>query len=63
MKTKERQHAIYVADDPKGYEKPPPGTMPDARAVVTMMKYNKSLQDAAAGFTEMQVQSVERRGI
>lgn len=31
---------------PKGYEKAAPGTMPDAKAVEAMMKYNKSLQDA-----------------
>jgi hypothetical protein len=31
---------------PKGYEKAQPGTMPDARAVAAMMKYNESLQKA-----------------
>ena len=31
---------------PKGYEKAAPGTMPDAKAVAAMMKYNKSLQRA-----------------
>ncbi len=31
---------------PKGYEKAEPGTMPDAKAVVAMMKYNESLQKA-----------------
>ncbi len=31
---------------PKGYEKAAPGTMPDAKAVEAMMKYNQSLQDA-----------------
>ena len=31
---------------PKGYEKAAPGTMPDARAVAAMMKYNESLQKA-----------------
>jgi hypothetical protein len=31
---------------PKGYEKAAPGTMPDAEAVGSMMKYNKSLQEA-----------------
>ncbi len=31
---------------PKGYEKAAPGTMPDAKAVSTMMKYNESLQKA-----------------
>jgi hypothetical protein len=31
---------------PKGYETAEPGTMPDAKAVEAMMKYNKSLQKA-----------------
>jgi hypothetical protein len=31
---------------PKGYEKAKPGTMPDAKAVSAMMKYNESLQKA-----------------
>lgn len=31
---------------PKGYENATPGTMPDAKAVEAMMKYNKSLQEA-----------------
>src|SRR5213595_310469 len=31
---------------PKGYEKAEPGTMPDAKAVEAMMKYNESLQKA-----------------
>jgi hypothetical protein len=31
---------------PKGYEKAAPGTMPDAKAVAAMMKYNDSLQKA-----------------
>jgi len=31
---------------PKGYEKAKPGTMPDAKAVAAMMKYNESLQKA-----------------
>ena len=31
---------------PKGYEKAAPGTMPDAKAVAAMMKYNESLQNA-----------------
>jgi hypothetical protein len=31
---------------PKGYEKAVPGTMPDAKAVAAMMKYNESLQKA-----------------
>jgi hypothetical protein len=31
---------------PKGYEKAAPGTMPDAKGVAAMMKYNESLQKA-----------------
>ncbi len=31
---------------PKGYENAKPGTMPDAKAVEAMMKYNESLQRA-----------------
>jgi hypothetical protein len=31
---------------PKGYETAAPGTMPDAKAVASMMKYNESLQKA-----------------
>lgn len=31
---------------PKGYEKAAPGTMPDAKAVEPMMKYNEELQKA-----------------
>lgn len=31
---------------PKGYEKAAPGTMPDARAVAKMMKYNEDMQKA-----------------
>lgn len=31
---------------PKGYETAEPGTMPDAKAVEEMMKYNQALQDA-----------------
>jgi len=31
---------------PKGYEQAAPGTMPDAKAVAAMMKYNESLQKA-----------------
>ena len=31
---------------PKGYESAAPGTMPDAKAVEGMMKYNESLQKA-----------------
>jgi hypothetical protein len=31
---------------PKGYEKAAPGTVPDAKAVAAMMKYNEDLQKA-----------------
>jgi hypothetical protein len=31
---------------PKGYENAKPGTMPDAKSVAAMMKYNESLQKA-----------------
>jgi len=31
---------------PKGYEQAKPGTMPDAKAVAAMMKYNQELQQA-----------------
>ena len=31
---------------PKGYDQAEPGTMPDAKAVAEMMKYNESLQKA-----------------
>jgi hypothetical protein len=31
---------------PKGYESAEPGTLPDAKAVEGMMKYNEALQDA-----------------
>ncbi|MEO7987041.1 MAG: YciI family protein [Gemmatimonadales bacterium] len=31
---------------PKGYEKAAPGTVPDAKAVSAMMKYNETLQKA-----------------
>ncbi len=31
---------------PKGYEKAAPGTMPDAKAVSAMMKYNEALRKA-----------------
>ena len=31
---------------PKGYEAAAPGTVPDAKAVAAMMKYNESLQKA-----------------
>ncbi|MDR6539334.1 YciI family protein [Variovorax soli] len=36
---------------PKGYESAAPGTMPDAKAVEAMMKYNKSLKDAGVLIT------------
>lgn len=36
---------------PKGYEKAPPGTMPDAKAVEAMMKYNEALQAAGVLLT------------
>ena len=36
---------------PKGYEKATPGTMPDAKAVEAMMKYNESLQKAGVLLT------------
>jgi hypothetical protein len=31
---------------PKGYEKAPPGTMPDPKHVAAMMQYNESLEKA-----------------
>jgi len=31
---------------PKGYESAAPGTLPDAKALAAMMKYNESLQQA-----------------
>ncbi len=36
---------------PRGYEKAAPGTMPDAKAVAAMMKYNESLQKAGVLLT------------
>ena len=36
---------------PKGYEKAPPGTVPDAKAVEAMMKYNEALQAAGVLLT------------
>ena len=36
---------------PKGYENATPGTMPDAKAVEAMMKYNESLQKAGVLLT------------
>ena len=36
---------------PKGYESAAPGTMPDAKAVEAMMKYNQTLKDAGVLIT------------
>ena len=36
---------------PKGYETAEPGTMPDAKAVEAMMKYNESLKQAGVLLT------------
>jgi hypothetical protein len=36
---------------PKGYESAMPGTMPDAKAVAAMMKYNQDLNDAGVLIT------------
>ena len=36
---------------PKGYEKAAPGTVPDAKAVKAMMKYNEALQKAGVLLT------------
>jgi hypothetical protein len=36
---------------PKGYESAAPGTMPDAKAVEAMMKYNEELQKAGVLLT------------
>ncbi len=36
---------------PKDYEKAPPGTVPDAKAVEAMMKYNESLHNAGVLLT------------
>jgi hypothetical protein len=36
---------------PRGYEKAAPGTMPDAKAVAAMMKYNEKLQKAGVLLT------------
>ena len=36
---------------PKGYETAKPGTMPDAKAVAAMMKYNEELQKAGVLLT------------
>jgi hypothetical protein len=36
---------------PKGYEQAKPGTMPDAKAVAAMMKYNQELQNAGVLIT------------
>jgi hypothetical protein len=36
---------------PKGYESAAPGTVPDAKAVEAMMKYNRTLKDAGVLIT------------
>jgi len=36
---------------PKGYESAAPGTMPDAKVVAAMMKYNQDLQEAGVLIT------------
>src|SRR5260221_13864181 len=36
---------------PQGYEKAAPGTMPDAKAVAAMMKYNDALKEAGVLLT------------
>ena len=36
---------------PRGYEKAAPGTLPDAKAVEAMMKYNEALQKAGVLLT------------
>ena len=36
---------------PKGYESAKPGTVPDAKAVEAMMKYNEALQKAGLSVT------------
>jgi hypothetical protein len=36
---------------PKGYESAPPGTVPDAKGVERMMKYNQALRDAGVLIT------------
>lgn len=36
---------------PKGYESAPPGTVPDAKSVEAMMKYNEALQKAGVLLT------------
>jgi hypothetical protein len=36
---------------PKGYETAAPGTMPDAKAVAAMMRYNQDLKDAGVLIT------------
>jgi hypothetical protein len=36
---------------PQGYEKAAPGTMPDAKAVAAMMKYNEALKEAGVLLT------------
>src|SRR4029453_19503057 len=45
-RTEKREMRFMMLMIPKGYEKAPPGAMPDAKAVAAMMKYNESLQKA-----------------
>src|ERR1700760_2697096 len=42
----EREMRFMMLMIPKGYEQAAPGTMPDAKAVAAMMKYNEELQKA-----------------
>jgi hypothetical protein len=44
---------------PKGYESAAPGTVPDAKAVEAMMKYNRQLQEALGGYWMIQTASRE----
>jgi hypothetical protein len=44
--SQERPMRFMMLMIPKGYENATPGTVPDARAVAEMMKYNESLQRA-----------------
>jgi hypothetical protein len=46
MNQEGRQMRFMMLMIPKGYESAAPGTMPDAKAVEAMMKYNESLQKA-----------------
>src|SRR4029453_5562305 len=45
-RTEKREMRFMMLMIPKGYEKDPPGTMPDPKAGAAMMKYNESLQKA-----------------